>query len=172
MFRIVGAVLVIAGCTAIGFFYKERFCEGLAHLRSMQQILELFMSEIRYGKATLPECCGSIAPKAVSPYGEGLMQIWEDMKSPEGLGFVENWNLHMGRATEKVPVTKQEKEMFLGFAACLGLSDNQMQVRAIEQYRDMLASAIKLREAELEKQSRLATGLGIMSGLLLAVILI
>lgn len=100
------------------------------------------------------------------------MRIWEDMKGPAGAGFVENWNTYMGGAIEKAPVTKQEKEMFLGFASCLGLSDNQMQVRAIEQYRDMLASAIKLRETELEKQSRMATGLGIMSGLLLAVILI
>ena len=172
MFRIMGAVLIVAGCTAIGFFYKERFRDGLRHLRSMQQILELFMSEIRYGKATLPECCGNIASKVVQPYGEGLKRIWENMKGPEGLGFVENWNKHMGYAIERVPVTKQEKEMFLGFASCLGLSDNQMQVRAIEQYRDMLASAIKCREAELERQSRMATGLGIMSGLLLAVILI
>lgn len=172
MLRIVGAVLIITGCTAIGFFYKERFRDGLWHLRSMQQILELFMSEIRYGKSTLPECCGNIASKVVQPYGEGLMRIWEDMKGPAGAGFVENWNTYMGGAIEKAPVTKQEKEMFLGFASCLGLSDNQMQVRAIEQYRDMLASAIKLRETELEKQSRMATGLGIMSGLLLAVILI
>lgn len=172
MLRIVGAALIIGGCTAIGFFYKERFHTGLWHLRYMQQILELIMSEIRYGKATLPECCGNIASKVVQPYSGALAQIWENMLKADGEGFAENWRVQMELALQNVPVTKREKEMFLGFATCCGLSDNGMQVRAIEQYRDMLASTIKMRETELEKQSKMAAGLGIMSGLLLTVILL
>ncbi len=172
MLRIVGAVLIISGCTAIGLFYKEKLQAGLFHLRSMQQILELLMSEIRYGKATLPESCGNISTKTVVPYSEALAWIGCDMDSPQEKSFAENWSVYMGRALEAVPVTKQEKEMFLGFAACCGLNDSQMQVRAIEQYRDMLANAIKVREKEQEKQGKMASTLGIMSGLLLTVILI
>lgn len=172
MLRIVGAALIIGGCTAMGFFYKRRFHTGLWHLRYMQQILELIMSEIRYGKATLPECCGNIAAKVVQPYSGALKQIWDNMLKADGEGFAENWRAAMGLALQNVPVTKGEKEMFLGFSSCCGLRDNQMQVRAIEQYRDMLASTIKMRETELEKQSKMAAGLGIMSGLLLTVILL
>lgn len=172
MVRVVGASLIIGGCTAIGFFYKGRFHAALWHLRYMQQILELIMSEIRYGKATLPECCGNIAGKVVQPYSEALKRIGENMLKPEGMGFAENWRVHMEHALGEVPVTKREKEMFLGFSSCCGLNDNQMQVRAIEQYRDMLESTIKMREAELNKQSKMAAGLGIMSGLLITVILL
>lgn len=172
MLRIAGAVMIMGGCTAIGFFYKEKCYAGLKHLQVMQQILELFMSEIRYGKATLPECCGNIAKKVVQPYGQALEEIWQGTQWQSGSGFTENWRIHMEQALVNVPVSKREKEMFLGFASCCGLNDNRMQVRTVEQHRDMLASAVKARETEVQKQGKMAAGLGIMSGLLLTVVLI
>lgn len=171
VFRIIGACLIIAGSTGIGFWYRSRFYRALWHLRYMQRILELFMSEIRYGKATLPECCRQIGQKSEEPYRKALLTIHKEMGS-RNRGFYEVWREYMEAALLEVPVSKDEKEIFLGFSAGCGLTDNKMQIRAIEQYRDMLAGAVKNRERDLEKQGRMAAGLGIMSGLLLAVILI
>lgn len=172
MLRIIGAVCIITGSTGIGFWYRRRFHMALWHLRHMLQIAELFMSEIRYGKSTLPECCRQVGEKAPEPYRSALLAIHEGMAGRDGICFSDKWKEVMETALWEVPVTKEEKEIFLGFSACCGLADNRMQVRALEQYRDMLDSAIKNRERNLEKQSRMAAGLGIMSGLLLAVILI
>ena len=47
-----------------------------------------------------------------------------------------------------------------------------MQLQAAAGYRDMIESSIKSREEEVQKQGRMAAGLGIMGGLLLTVILI
>lgn len=172
MLRIIGAVFIITGCTGIGFWYRRRFHMALWHLRYMYRIAELFMSEIRYGKAALPECCRQVGTKAQAPYRDALLAIQEGMDGSDGICFADKWREEMGQALVEVPVTKEEKEVFLEFSACSGLADNQMQIRALEQHRDMLASFIKNRERNLEKQSRMAAGLGIMSGLLLAVILI
>lgn len=172
MLRIVGAVLIIGGCSGIGFFYKKRFGVSLWHVRYMQQILERFMSEIRYGKATLPECCRQVGEKACEPYKTALLAIYEGVDSWDGAGFYERWQEYMGQALLEIPVTKEEKEIFLKFSTGCGFTDNQMQIRVIEQYKDMLATAVKNRENDLEKQGKMAAGLGIMSGLLLAVILV
>lgn len=172
MLKLIGASCIIAGSTGIGFWYRNRFHAALYHLRCMQRILERFMSEIRYGKATLPECCRKIGENAEEPYRTALLSVYQGMAAHDGSNFFQKWQEHMGQAVMEAPVSKAEKEIFLGFAGCSGLADNQMQIRAIEQYRDMLVSAIKSREADLEKQGRMAAGLGIMSGLLLAVVLI
>ncbi len=172
MLRLIGAICIVAGCTGIGFWYRRKFHISLWHLRYMCRIAELFMSEIRYGKATLAECCRQIGEKAEEPYREALLAIYEGMESRDGVSFSAKWEQQMEKALSEVPVTREEKEIFLGLSACSGLADNQMQIRAIEQYRDMLAGAIKDREKELEKQGRMAAGLGIMSGLLLTVILL
>lgn len=171
MLRIIGAGLVIAGCSGIGFRYRKRLYQGLMHLQAMKQILELFMSEIGYGKATLPECCKKVGERVEEPYRGVLLLIHDSMKKKES-SFRECWHTEMEKALWGLPITGREKETFLGFPDCCGLQDGRMQIRAIEQYRDMLDTAITRREAELEKQGRLVAGLGIMCGLLLVIILL
>lgn len=171
MLRILGAGFILAGCTGIGLFYKRRFHEALWHLRYMEQVLERFISEIRYDKATLPECCKRIGERTKQPYGEALVKIYEAMLWDEG-DFAKNWKSIMGGAVAGLPLAVEEKRPFLEFADNNNMSDNLMQIKVLEQYRDMLDINIKNREADLEKQGRMASGLGVMAGLLLTVILL
>lgn len=170
MLRIIGAGLIMAGCSGIGFWYRKRFYLGLWHLQSMRQILELFMSEIGYGKATLPECCKRVGERVEEPYRSALLTVHTGMEKKES-SFRDCWHTEMRRSLKRLPVSEREKNIFLSFPDCCGLQDNRMQIRAIEQYRDMLNTAITHREAELGKQGRLAAGLGIMCGLLLVIAL-
>lgn len=172
MLRIAGAVFIVFGCTGLGFYYRKRFHDALWHLRYMRQILEMFMSEIRYGKATLPECCRQVGTKVENPYKDALLTIQKEAEKRSGRSFYEIWMEVMESALKEVPVTKQEKSIFLEFCSCSNHTDNQMQIRALEQNRDMLNNYIECREDNLEKQGRLAMGLGVMSGLLISVILI
>ncbi len=172
MLRIIGAVLVVGGCTGLGFFYRLRLQEALWQLRTMYRILEMFISEIRYGKATLPECCRQIGGKVNHPYRDALLKINKEVLKNDGRSFYEIWKNCMASALMELPVTKQEREVFMNFCSNTNHTDNLMQIKTLEQYRDILESYIKNRENNLEKQGRLATGLGIMSGLLLAVILV
>ena len=172
MLRIIGAACILSGCVGMGMSYRMRLRDGLWHLRYMHKIFELFMSEIGFGRSTLPECCRNIGEKMVEPYKSALLSIGKNHGENHEENFFEKWEEHMENALFEVPVTKAEKEMLLGFSECFGVADHRMQIRTIEQYRDMLASAIKNREEALSGQERLATGLGIMSGILLTVILL
>lgn len=171
MQRVIGAALIVAGSTGIGFWYGERLQEALRQLRYMKRLLEQFNSEIRYGKAALPECCLLVGRKAREPYRAALLAIHEKMSSPEGACFSEKWREYMGKALSELPLKAEEKKIFLEFADCSGFSDNQMQTGATLQCMEVLALAIRNRENNLEKQRRLAGGLGVMGGLLAAVVL-
>lgn len=80
--------------------------------------------------------------------------------------------MRMGQALAQAPITGEERAFFLDFPKCTGHTDRQMQLKTIEQHRDLLSGAIKVREDNLERQGRLAAGLGMMSGLLLTVLLL
>lgn len=172
MLRIIGAALIISGSTGIGFWYRQRLYTAIGHLRSMKRILEFFMSEIRYGKATLPECCKKVGERMEEPYRGALFAIYEKTAAHDGSTFSEKWITCMTDALVNVPVTQREKEIFIGFSSGCRISDNHMQLQAAAGYRDMLEERIKCREDELQVQGRMAAGLGIMGGLLLTVILI
>ena len=170
MLQGVGAVLILAGCSGMGFWYRKRLYLGLEHLRLMRQILELFISEIAYGEAALPECCLRVGERVEEPYRGALLRVCEAMEKRES-GFRECFRENMAKALEKLPVNEREKESFLGLGDCCGLEENRMQIRAIEQYRDRLETAIGQREAGMEKQGKLAAGLGILCGLFLVIVL-
>ena len=172
MLRIIGAFCIIAGSTGIGFWYRGQLREALSHLRYMERLLGLFTGEIRYQKAALPECCRQIGEKAKEPYRSALLRIYEEMKSHDGCGFAEKWREIMESALDGLPLTGGEKDLFLGCFGGYEFSDGVTRQRMLEQSGDMLAAAIKSREANLEKQGHLAAGLGVMGGMLLTVLLL
>lgn len=172
MLQIIGAICIVAGCSGMGVYYRRRFHAALWHLRYMKQILEMFMSEIRYDKATLPECCRRIGSVSKAPYGEALLHIYEAMQENAGTSFYEMWKDTMGNILSDLPLETEERRFFSELAENSGIADNLMQLKILEQRRDLLDVSIKNREDNLEKQCRTASGLGIMSGLLLAVLLI
>lgn len=172
MLQIIGAVFIVSGCCGIGFYYRQRFHTALWHLRYMRQILEMFMSEIRYDKATLPECCRRVGAVSKEPYGKTLIQIYEEMQEGMGTSFFEKWKQNMDKTLKEIPLEAQEKQIFSELEVSSGSADSLFQLNVLERRRDLLDISIKNREENLEKQCRLASGLGIMSGLLLTILLI
>ncbi len=171
MLRLSGACLIILGSVGLGIYYRNTFQDAIGHLYSMQRILELFMSEIRYGKSTLHECLKAISKKVDAPYQNVLERIYERLNNREEGGFSVIWQEEMGAFLDKLPLAGKEKENFLGFAGRETFSDGMMQLRAIEQCRDGICSAIREREENAKQQEKLSLGLGTMGGLLLTVIL-
>lgn len=170
--RLLGAFFIVAGCTGMGFYYRRRLREALEYLRGMCRLLEQFQSEVRYGKATLPECCKRVGERAGSPFGEALCAVYAHTRQHTGDSFYQVWRTQMEKAVSGLPLTPEEKGFFLDFPKNMGLSDQLLQLRTIEQYRELLQGAVREREEKLEQQGRLAAGLGIMSGLLLTVLLL
>jgi stage III sporulation protein AB len=138
----------------------------------MNHIMEMMMSEIRYSKSTLPECCGRLGERLEDPYGEAFRRIKEVMRENRGESFRDVFREEMENCLKKIPVKQQEKELFLEFTAESGFTEGKMQLRSIGQYQDRLKGIIEVAEREVAEKSRMAMGLGAMSGLLLVLILI
>ena len=129
----------------------------------MVEILEILMSEIGYGKATLPECCRRVADRLSEPYRTGLLQVYTKMQENEGIGFSQTFCVSMEECMKEQPVTTEDKDRFLAFAKGEAFEDGRMQL--------LLKTAAELEKENGEK-CRLAIGLGAMSGLLLVLILL
>lgn len=130
------------------------------------------MSEVRFGRATLPECCGSLSRRIPEPFSGCFQEIYQVMRENTGQSFgtvfVEKMNSCMGQ----FPLTKEDRQCFLHFAEGEGFAEGGMQLRIMEQEKEWLMGRIEEQERELAAKSRMAVGLGAMSGLLLVVILL
>ena len=130
------------------------------------------MSEIRYGKATLPECCRQMAVHLQQPYSECFRAVFQEMEENTGASFAEVFRAHMGKCLENLPIKKEDGEGFLHFTSENSFAEGKMQLRTIEQSRELLRNTIEELERENGEKCRMAVGLGAMSGLLLIIVLL
>lgn len=171
MLKVAGSCMILAGCLGMGLWYKGQFTGRIKALRLLQTILELLCSEIRYGRGTLPECCGRVAARIAQPCGDAFRQIAERMKENGGESFEEIFREYMKEPLREMPLADEDREEFLRFVPGSGFMDGQMQIRMIEVSREQLEERAKKLERESAEKCRMAVGLGAMSGLMLILIL-
>jgi len=132
----------------------------------------MLQSEIRYGKATLPECCRHISEHMKEPYKSSFMEVFRRMKENTGEKFEAVFGEIFRQCFSKLPITEADKAQFLQFVSANSFAEEKMQLLAIEQSEEHL----RHRAAELERENaekcRMAVGLGVMSGLLLVIVLL
>lgn len=171
MVRLLGSCMIFSGCLGLGMWYRSRMTGRIRALCSLGNILELLAGEVRYGRATLPECCGHAARHLPVPFGEAFCAISRRMEENRGETFGEAFREEMGKAMAELPLNAEDRENFLQFADQTGFMDGKMQTRALEQSMELLRGARERLEGEIAKKGRMAVGLGAMGGLLLILVL-
>lgn len=171
MIKLLGGCLVFAGCLGLGLWYRYQFGARIKALRSLEHMLELLASEVRYGRATLPECCSHIAGGLDLDFEEAFREVGRRMEENMGTSFGEVFREEMEKALGGLPLQEADRENFLRFAARTGFSDSQMQLREIEQSAELLRNTRERLERENTEKCRMAVGLGAMGGLLLILVL-
>jgi stage III sporulation protein AB len=134
-------------------------------------ILEMLMSEIRYGKTALPECCRQVAGRLAEPYKSCMERVWREL-GESSASFQEVFCREMESCLKELPLQKQDREMFLAPFREGGFQDGEMQLKSLNQGLRQLADSIEMQEREQREKCRMAVGLGAMSGLLLLIILV
>ena len=169
--KIIGYLLILAGSSGMGLWYSMRMQQKVWHLEEMIRILDMVVSEIDYGRSTLPECYAWIREKTQPPYQNIFQKIWESTETESGQHFGRVSERIMKQELQNIPMG-EEKDIFIRCFYDIGYADEWLQRRNIERGRDKLRESLDKEEEDLKKRSKLAVSLGTMSGILLVLILL
>ncbi len=172
MLKLAGCILTVGGCVGLGYWYRRQFVDRIRHIKILISLVDMMMSEVRYSKAPLPECCRRLSGRLEEPYRESLVKIWEEARENTGISCNEIFTARMRECLNKVPLGQQEIQIFLELTARFGYEETQMQLNSMEGCREQLKSIALELEREVSQKGRLAMGLGTLGGLLLTVILV
>ncbi len=171
MLKLLGCGMILCGCVGLGLWYRDQMDGRIKALRSLKNILELLSSEVRYGRAALPECCTHAARYLSTPFDEAFVKIGRRMEENTGAAFGEVFREEMAEGLASLPLKEKDREDFLQFTNRTGYMDSQMQLRALEQSMELLKGTEEKLSQEYSQKCRMIVGLGAMSGLLLIIIL-
>lgn len=172
MLRLVGILLLSAGCIGIGWSWRERLKKGLEELYEVCRILKMLQNEIVYSRAPLPEACLRVAGRSPEPYRDAFLEIHREMLANRGETFDEVWRRQMEACAGRLAVPEEEKRRLMEFGSYVGFLDGQMQAQMLDQHIQRLGRSIERQEKEMGNKGRVIMSLSVMGGLMLAIILI
>ena len=170
--QMLGAGLILGGCLGLGLWYRQQMVLRLHFTRELICILEQWISEIRYNRSTLPECCRQIGRQRKDCLGEVCDSVYREYAASEDAGFLELAQESFRRKLKTLPLKKEDIEQFLLFVGKEGYADESMQIRAMELSRQRLEETAEAQQREIASKCRLSVGLGAMSGFLLLILLV
>ena len=172
MYRIVGCILVVAAGAGMGFSGSMRLSEQIRILEKLLQMVICLKGEIRCGNASLPDAFYGAAGRMNGKYREFLISAADRMKAGTGEKLSQICRECAENSLKKSCLTHGEKDAFFSFGEYLGYMDLEMQMRQLSLYENNLEAEILKRKAEASGKKKLYQGIGILGGLLLAVLLV
>jgi len=172
MLRLLAGVLILFGSTGFSFNICQEMRQRLNHIKQMQEIFRLFQSEVSYSKSSFPELCLAVSDRVSEPYRTVMKEIYKQVAEKSGTQFPEIWRIKMGQCLEKMPVKKEEKDIFLEFGNRIGFIDWEAQAGMLEKSRIQLEELYMQLKGATENKEKVITSMGVLGGLMLVIILI
>lgn len=162
---------MVTGSLGLGYWYHERIRQRIQNTETLIRMLDLMMSEIRYGRATLPECCQILKKRMPEPYAGMFERMMFKLQAGDPAGFETVFGQCMEETLQKTPAGREEREVILGFTGTGCLKDRTMQLLGMERCLKNLIVIKEKLESEAAGKEKLAMGLGSLGGLFLLLLL-
>lgn len=166
MQRIIGSIMVIAVCTALGF---EKSRELQLHLNSLEELKKLFTllkSEVQYTKAPFAEVFLKLSKKMNGSYKDWLLYVSRQLEKRERETLHKVWKTSVYEYLKDCKLTKEELEELCDVGGTLGY------IETLDIYLNQLDFSIQNTREELKTKKKLYQSMGIMCGIFLVIVLL
>ena len=164
MLKSAGIFLILLSAAGIGYS-KSR------ELTVREKNLRVFLQMLICGNLSLPEAFRETAGKLPEMYGELLREIAGRLKQSPGHPLGDIFRQCSGKTLRELPLSKEELELISSLGGRLGYLDREMQLRQLELCEEETLRLLENLRKEMPEKKKIYQSLGIMGGILLAVLL-
>ena len=164
-----GIILILFSGTGLGLCKSMELTARLKILEKLAQLLLLLKGEIRCTGATLEDAFLDAAAKMPGEYRLFLKETAGWLQQRSGITFDEIFRECAVRLLHRL--SEEERESFLSLGEKLGYLDREMQVAQLTLLEEELGYRIKTLKSAMPKQQKTYQSMGILGGILLAVLL-
>ena len=170
MTRLLGAVLVVAGCGALGLGGVARLDGRVKDLGELAAGLDALQRELGWRLAPLPDALETAAKALHGPAADFFIRCAQGAGQADGRSFQQVWR--DGLSTAPLRLTAEDRGFLERLGPVLGRYDGDSQRLALE---DAAAGLRQLQGAAADDRRRLGRVYGVLgmtAGLFLAILLI
>ncbi len=172
MIKLVGSLFLISGSVGYGVCMITSMKKQIQDLRDVNYFIKLLRSGISYRKETIAEACQSAGERLTGSIQNMALQIANRMREERHISFKRAWEIYANEYLNASAIHLNEKKLILKFPDYIGFSDENMQLNVIDDFLERLESEVESREKRIPEQKKVIMGVSIVSGLLLAILLL
>lgn len=172
MLKLFGSIFTIVAASLLGAYAAAELEAAYQEMLYLQRLIAMLQGEIRYSRSVLSHIFLKISKEARKPYDAWLRQMCIRMETRKGGNFGNIWregvDTYLGGS--KLPHKERKKLEELGMF--LGDMDVEMQINHLKGYQEQLALSIRDMREEIQNKKKLCRCMGVIGGILIAVLLI
>jgi stage III sporulation protein AB len=172
LIKIIGSALIVLSASLMGLYYSNRENFRIADLAEFKKTLILLRSEIEFSMTALPEAMLTLSEKTSKKFAPFYKYIGLRLneKTGEGIGVI--WREALEGALLKTYFAAEDIDYFRSLGDALGVMDRALQQNSLRMMTDYIdAKTDALYEAGI-KSKKMYPSLGILGGILIAVVLL
>ena len=176
MLKLVATLFLILGGSGIGYARSRELTEREKNLEILLQILFLLKGEIRCGNSSLSEAFGEIAGKIEGSFSKILLDAAQEMRGSGGSNLTEilehciQKNIYLQNFAGAHKNEEEGIEILQTLGRRLGYLDREQQICQIELLEAETEERRRQLREKLPEQKKICQSLGILGGILLAVL--
>lgn len=171
MFKLLGATLVIAASTLLGFQIARNYQNRPLQLRLLQRGLKMLETEIVYGSVPLYQAMNKIGARLPGGVGLFFSSAGENLITLDGASTFECWRASIEQNFFQTALKKEDKDLLLQFGHTLGITDKEDQMKHIQLTVEGLLTEEQIAREEQSKYEKLSKNLGVLLGILVVILM-
>ena len=171
LFRIIGAIAVISGCTGLGMYYALKEGHRVKELFEFKKALLILASEIEYMSTPLGTACENVSTRTSYFVSSLFNNFAKLLTNNQGDTTYRLWLLALETSKDASHLQLQDLEIIESFGKTLGYLDKTMQQNAIDYAINYINETTTELVASAANNKRMFQSLGVIGGLLITVVL-
>ncbi len=171
MLKIIGAIMICTGCTALGFAIGDAYIKHYKELIYLKKVFVMIKGEIRYNCGMLSEVFLNVSSKVKEPYKEAFILLSEQLEERDDKSFDVMWNNIFIEKLRTSSLWSDDLSGLIELGESMGYLDKQMQLNSIDLFINNLENEIKEIYVKLEGNTKLYRALGVLGGLLITILI-
>ena len=172
MIKLIGGLLVICSCGALGFYFSSELTNRIRDLTQLKKFLLLLRGDIRYTNTPLPEAVQVLSKRHDGTYKKFLENISKRLLELNGESFATIWKEGVEHDLLHTSLVKEDYALLNELGESIGYLDKNMQINTLDLYIEQIEATIEGLSKTVKEKTQLYNSLGIMGGIFITIILL
>lgn len=171
MLKLMGLGVIIVSCIVTGQLLSMQLEARLRDLEGIAAALRALCTEIEYARKPLPVAWKELAERYGGSAGVLFARASQLFGTDETPTAGSAWSLAVRDRRDQLAINEEDVRVLLTLGPVLGTSSGDDQVRHLRLVDERLEEQIAWARADSRRRGRLCRSLGVLGGILVAVIL-